>query len=97
MAIGWNLDFWDGDGHGFRLSIDAETESSYVEFGLLMSREEAFQHDLLDHVTHGDSSAKVDVATLDPECDVYMFGGLAPSKDMLAWLKSAVALMESQQ
>ena len=99
-AIGWTLDLWDGDGRGIRLSADAETASGgdpdWIEFGLLMTREEAFQNNLIEHCTHGDSSAHVDVTKLDPECEVYLFGGLVKRAQLVRYLRSALNILISQ-
>jgi hypothetical protein len=93
-VIGWTLDLWD-DGNGLRLKFDAE--STCLEFGLLFSKDRAEEHELLDHCVHGDSSAHCDVTALDPECEVYLFGGL-PNREVTAqWLRKALALVEATE
>ena len=64
-----------------------------MEFGLLFTRAEATDNGIISHVTHGDSSAHVNVKKLDPECEVYLFGGLIEPDRLLAWLQKAIALL----
>lgn len=94
-AIGWRFDVWE-ESTGLRIATDPESGTgTFAEVGLLLTREEAYQHDLLDHCTHGDSSAHVDVTKLDPECEVYLFGLLIAREDLIRYLRQAVALLES--
>lgn len=104
--LAWQLDVWDAgddadrlDRFGLRLRFDGGHSggTEYVEYVLLMTREHAYQNGMLEHATHGDSSARVDVATLDPEIEVEVWGGMIERGKMAAYLRKVLAVMEGDR
>ena len=91
----WKVELWDVDGSGLRISVDAEC-GDHVEFGLVMTKARANDGGLMEKVTHGDSSARVNVEILDPECPVYLFGGLVKRDGLTRYLRMVLALLEAE-
>ena len=104
-GIAWQLDVWDSiddmDCGGLRLRYDggegSESGKQHIEYAFVMTREQANQHGLLAHATHGDSSARVDVAKLDPETEVEVWGGMIERDKMAAYLRKVLAMLEGDR
>jgi hypothetical protein len=104
-GITWQLDVWDSiddtDCGGLRLRYDggegSESGKQHIEYAFVMTREQAYQHGLLDKATHGDSSARVNVAALPPETEVEVWGGMIERDKMAAYLRKVLAVMEGDR
>lgn len=101
-GIAWQLDVWDSiddmDCGGLRLRYEGGEGSAdkkqHIEYAFVMTREQAYQHGLLDKATHGDSSARVDVRSLPPETEVEVWGGMVERSKFATYLRKVLAVMD---
>ncbi len=97
-ALGWSVEFWDGDGRGLRIYSDSENGS--LEFAVLYTREEAYQLGILDHCSSGTPGyppAATDLNKLDSEDTVMLWCGLPDREHVRDFCHRVIAMLDADK